>query len=59
MPESDLQLGIIDLPEGAFFDKKDILRAADGQKLPDGLYRAEDGELILYEGNFENMIIDS
>ena len=50
---------IVDLPEGAYFGKDDILYTKDGEKLPDDLYQMPNGDVVLYEGNFENMIIDS
>ncbi len=46
------------LPEGAYFDEDDILRNPKGEKLPDGLYKCEDGSLISYEGNFLNMPLE-
>lgn len=49
---------IYKLPKGAYFDDDDILRDAKGEKLPDELYRCEDGSLISYEGNFLNMPLD-
>lgn len=37
-----------------------LLRYADGTLVKDGLYLAHDGELVMYEGNFEsgNVFID-
>ena len=49
--------GIVNLPEGAYFDDG-ILYTKDGKKLPDDLYRTPNGEVILYEGDFDSMFLD-
>lgn len=57
-PDNNI-LRIVDLPEGAYFGKDDILYTKDGEKLQNDLYRMPNGDVVLYEGNFESMIIDS
>ncbi|QKF07199.1 hypothetical protein HLV38_02970 [Berryella wangjianweii] len=44
------------MPRGAYFDDDDVLRAGNGDALPDGAYQTDDGRLLIYEGNFERMM---
>ncbi len=54
---NDFQTDPMPMPEGAYFDDDEILRDKHGDKLPDGLYETADGGKILYEGNFDDLII--
>lgn len=52
---TDDSTGVTILPEGAYWDGEDMLHAKDGTLLPDGLYKDANGNVIIYEGNFNKM----
>lgn len=47
---------VIKLQPGSYFDDDEMLHGPDGKLLPDGVYQTEKGEIILYEGNFANLL---
>lgn len=42
----------VTLPDGAYFDDDEMLHYPNGELMPDGVYRTQDGEVFMYEGNF-------
>lgn len=39
------------IPEDAFFNEEDTLCHADGKPVDDGVYKNENGDLVIIEGN--------
>ena len=50
--------GMYKMPAGAYWDADDMLHAANGDLLPDGLYVTDEGNVVMYEGNFLNMSLE-
>lgn len=40
------------LPDDVTENESGLLEYIDGSRVPDGLYRREDGSVFMYEGNF-------
>lgn len=41
------------LPKGCYWDDDDLLHLSDGRLLDDGIYKLDDGSILMYEGIFE------
>ena len=46
------------MPDGAYWDGEEVLRAKDGTPMPDGCYMTSEGELVMYEGNFPGILTE-